>query len=152
MKKTTNVLDERQEADLLQIERTGCWLAFWGLLISIMVQTILGVSDITGEWIIFMCLCLYIVIECLRKGIWSRSFNPSAKSNVIASLLGSVVFGIVVGLTAYMRKPEAWKVAIGCGAFTFVMLFVILFITLSFTALAFKKQEEKLNAEPDEDL
>ncbi|MCR5031956.1 MAG: hypothetical protein K6A92_03760 [Lachnospiraceae bacterium] len=149
MKKTNNVLDERQEADLLKIERSGCWLAFWGLLIAIVVQTVIGTTDIIGEWIVFMCLCLYMVVECLRKGIWARSFKPSAGSNLMFSVIGAVAFGIVTAITAYFRKPEAWRVAIMCGVFACVLLFIVLFITLSIAGSAVKKQEEKLNAEPE---
>ena len=40
--KRKNNLDERQEQMLLQVEHRGCWLAFWGLLIALMVQFIMG--------------------------------------------------------------------------------------------------------------
>ena len=32
-----NRLDERQEQKMLQIEHNGCWIAFWGLAISLFV-------------------------------------------------------------------------------------------------------------------
>ena len=38
MKKINSVLDERQEGELLKVERNGCWGAFWGLLAAIAVQ------------------------------------------------------------------------------------------------------------------
>ncbi len=38
MKKRKNNLDERQEQRLLQIESSGFWLAFWGLLAAIVIQ------------------------------------------------------------------------------------------------------------------
>lgn len=31
-----NRLDERQEQKMLQIEHNGCWIAFWGLAISLL--------------------------------------------------------------------------------------------------------------------
>ena len=37
--KRKNNLDEMQEQELLKIEHNGCWLAFWGLLISMIVQS-----------------------------------------------------------------------------------------------------------------
>ena len=39
-------LDEMQELELLKIEHNGCWLAFWLLLASLIVQNIaFGASD-----------------------------------------------------------------------------------------------------------
>ena len=38
-KRNKSNLDERQEQRLLRIERNGCWLAFWGLLVAMGVQT-----------------------------------------------------------------------------------------------------------------
>ena len=35
MKNLKNNLDEMQEAKLLQIEHNGFWLAFWGLLATL---------------------------------------------------------------------------------------------------------------------
>ena len=38
MRKLTNNLDERQEKQLLHIEKNGCWFAFWALIASIFIQ------------------------------------------------------------------------------------------------------------------
>ena len=46
MKQWKNNLDERQEQALEKIEGKGCWLAFWGLLIALMVQVIAFGPDI----------------------------------------------------------------------------------------------------------
>lgn len=67
-----NNLDEMQEQELLKIEHNGCWLAFWGLLLAIIVQAISGKGDPFGEWILFMLLAVYMGIACMRKGIWDR--------------------------------------------------------------------------------
>ena len=40
MKRRSN-LDEMQEMELLKIEHNGCWLAFWLLLASMIIETIL---------------------------------------------------------------------------------------------------------------
>ena len=44
LKKEKNRLDEMQEQKMLQIEHNGCWLAFWGLGIVLIVQRCLGVD------------------------------------------------------------------------------------------------------------
>ena len=63
-----------QEIKLRGIERNGCWFAFWALLAAMMIQLVLGaeVKQMAGEWIVFMCLALYIGIACMRAGIWDR--------------------------------------------------------------------------------
>ena len=77
MKKMKSNLDERQEEQLLHIERNGCWFAFWALLISLFVQQgIWGFSDIrivAGEWIIFMLLAIYLGAACIKNGICAYS-------------------------------------------------------------------------------
>ena len=53
-----NKLDEMQEQALLKIEHNGCWFAFWGLLVMMAAEALLGfgVKTMAGEWIIFMAL------------------------------------------------------------------------------------------------
>ena len=72
MKKTKSNLDELQELKLLKIEHNGCWLAFWGLLAVILTQIAIGndsKQDLSGEWIVFMCLAAYLTIGCLTLPI-----------------------------------------------------------------------------------
>ena len=77
MKKSN--LDEMQEQELLKIEHKGCWLAFWGLLAAMAIQMVMRVPgrQVLGEWIVFMVLCLYLCIACLRKGIWDRHLKAN---------------------------------------------------------------------------
>lgn len=44
MKKMKSNLDERQEMQLLQIEHRGFWFAFWALVISLLIQTGMGID------------------------------------------------------------------------------------------------------------
>ena len=96
MKERKSNLDERQEQALLKIEHNGCWLAFWGLLIAMVVQLIVYGFDmklLAGEWIVFMALCLYIWSSCLKQGIWDRQLKPDRKTNLLASLVAGLAFG-----------------------------------------------------------
>lgn len=61
--KRTNKLDEMQEQKMLKIEHNGCWLAFWGLFVSLLVQALIyersewryvAVSLIAGTIIFFL--------------------------------------------------------------------------------------------------
>ena len=83
MKKSN--LDERQEQILLRIEHNGFWLAFWLLIIAMVVQNIASGSDFrlfAGECAILLIISLYVAIECIRNGIWDRtsSFSHTAFS------------------------------------------------------------------------
>ena len=98
MKKTKSNLDELQELKLLKIEHNGCWLAFWGLLAVILTQIAIGndsKQDLSGEWIVFMCLALYLTVGCIRNGIWDRKLKPNFKNNIMASSNGTDEFVII---------------------------------------------------------
>ena len=100
-----NRLDERQEQKLLQIEHNGCWIAFWGLAISLFVGYCLGLEwrNLVGEWIVFMGLSLYIVIACLKNGIWDRKLEPTPKVNLCASIIAGIVCGVLQFARSYRK-------------------------------------------------
>lgn len=53
MKKTESQLDEMQEQKLLKIEHTSFWLAFWGLVAAILVQSALLSGKLPGRRAMF---------------------------------------------------------------------------------------------------
>ena len=142
-----NNLDEMQEQALLKIEHNGCWLAFWGLLAVMAIQMVMGVpgTQMLGEWIVFMVLGLYIVIACLRKGIWDRHLKANRKTNLIVSLLAAVATGILVTLSnPYLSEPLDYVLVAGIsGGFTFLLCFAALSISMKL----YKKRREKLEQE-----
>ena len=142
-----NNLDEMQEQALLKIEHNGCWLAFWGLLAVMAIQMVMGVpgTQMLGEWIVFMVLGLYIVIACLRKGIWDRHLKANRKTNLIISLLAAAAAGILITVSnPYLSEPLDYVLVAGMsGRFTFVLCF----IALSLSMKLYKKRREKLDAE-----
>ena len=109
MKEKKSNLDERQEQALLKIEHNGCWLAFWGLLIAMVVQLIVYGFDmklLAGEWIVFMALCLYIWSSCLKQGIWDRQLKPDRKTNLLASLVAGLAFGALMFFSIWKNFPD----------------------------------------------
>ena len=145
MKKSN--LDEMQEQALLKIEHNGCWLAFWGLLAAMALQMVMRVPgrQMLGEWIVFMALSLYIVIACLRKGIWDRHLKANRKTNLIVSLLAAVATGILVTLSnPYLFEPLDYVLVAGLtGGFTFVLCFA----ALSVCAKLYRNRRNKLDKE-----
>ena len=145
MKKSN--LDEMQEQELLKIEHKGCWLAFWGLLAAMAIQMVMRVPgrQVLGEWIVFMVLCLYLCIACLRKGIWDRHLKANWKTNLIASLLAAVVTGMLVTLSnPYLSEPLDYVLVAGLtGGFTFVLCFA----GLTLCTKLYRSRRKKLDAE-----
>ena len=148
--KRKNNLDERQEQMLLQVEHRGCWLAFWGLLIALMVQFILGrdFNYMAGEWILFMVLAVYLVGGCAKRGIWDRYFKPDEKTNLIFAAVSALVFGGVMFAKVYRNYPDKPIGSIASGVFTAGFTFVIVFATLSVMAGIVTKRQKDLDAEP----
>ena len=151
-KNRKNRLDEMQEQKLLQIEHNGCWLAFWGLGIALVVQWCLGAEqrEVAGEWIVFVCLSLYITIACLKNGIWDRKLDPTPKVNLFASLLAGVIVGIVFFSTSY-AEYHALLGSIATGIFMLGVTAGICFAAISAVAALYRKKVEKLETEDDEE-
>ena len=154
MKTLKNNLDERQEQALLNIEKNACWIAYFALLLSLFVQmAIFGATNfkaIAGEWIIFMLLSLYLVIACLRKGIWDRRLKPNRKTNFIVSVVSAVIAAVLFGIVNYFNYKSLTG-AVATFAIVLIGVFVLVLITLTVCSNIFKKREAKLEAEYDDD-
>lgn len=152
MKMRKNNLDEQQEQKLLKIESRGFWLAFWGLLIALVVQSLVmeNTSMVIGEWFIFMALALYLCFSCIRTGIWDRRLDMSRKTNFIISLIAAVCTAAFMFGFTFLRyhKPIG---SLYAGAFSALAVFVICLIALTLAARATKKRQDKLNAEPEDE-
>lgn len=154
MKKRKNRLDEMQEQKMLRIEHNGCWLAFWGLVIALFAQLIYYGPDcsneIIGEFIVFMCLALYIGIGCAVNGIWDRKLAPTWKVNLCASLLAGVIAGIIRFFIVY-REYQTAAASAAVGVVIGINVFVVCFILLSITLFLYKWRENRLeNGDEDE--
>ena len=150
--KRKNNLDEMQEQKLKQIEHTGFWLFFWGLFAAIMVQSVFLTdmlpAAIAGEMIIFLPVCCWMVVQCLRHGIWGRRLKADPKTNLLASLVAGLVVGVVGSLTVYRNFGS---LAGAAAAFVFGLLFAfgLCFALLSLCASVYKKKLRRLEKEPE---
>ncbi|HIR86896.1 MAG TPA: hypothetical protein IAC00_07120 [Candidatus Limivicinus faecipullorum] len=152
-KKGKNQLDEMQEQNLRKLESWGFWLTWGALLLSIMIQMLIYKEEagkyLKGEWIVFMASNLYMVIGCVRLGIWSRRGIPSFKSLCLISLLAGLVTGIFVAVYNYLIYGDvltALATVILASLFTFVLCLLVLVVSVS----AYKKRRQKLDSEGDE--
>lgn len=144
-------LDEMQELKLLKIESRGCWLAFWGLVIAMAVQQFFADPEtvpgsLAGEYIVFMCLALYLVIACLKAGIWDRKIPATPIANLITSLIGAAAASIFLGILSYKNYHSA-SGALALTALYFVIVFIVLFIGMTLVMIYYKKKVRQLESE-----
>ena len=152
MKKNNN-LDEMQEQELLKIEHNGCWMAFWMLLISMMIQVIFYGFEryevIAGEWVVFMILSLYLAIACSRKGIWDRHLKMNFKTNVIISVIAGLAMLVFNAIVFYGKFGKIFG-ALAAGCVIGLITFVICILMLSFMKKCTEKKQADLDKEPEE--
>lgn len=145
-------LDEMQEQKLLQIEKNCAWLAFWGLLASIIIQMIIYRGDvkmIAGEWVVFMCFCLYMGICCMKNGIWERRIRPTLRNSIFCSILAAVVTGIYIGIINCQNYGSISN-AIMSGAIGGGFIFVLCIVALEVSRYFYQKRRDKLDDIEDE--
>ena len=147
-------LDERQEQALLKIEHNCCWIAFWGLLTALFVQHAAFGADLDrtiGELVVFMVMCAYLGVSCMREGIWDRRLRPDAKTNTAISCIAGLVVGVGMFLQVYGNFPDKIGGSIAAGVFAALMTSTLCFVTLSVSAAAYRKRIAELEAEPDDE-
>ena len=153
MSKRKNNLDEMQEQKLLRIEHNGVWIAFWGLFAAIIIQSLNSEGNefhnIIGESIVFLCLAIYIVVACIRNGIWERRLKANAKTNIILSLVAGTVAGLSKFISSYLKYHNLLS-SIATGIIVLSVTAILAFIALSACASIYKKRVKKL--EEDDDL
>lgn len=146
IRKMKSNLDERQELKLLKIEHNGCWIAFWGLLIVMAIQMIVGndsIKNLAGEWVVFMSLALYLSIDCMCNGIWDRKLKPNLKTNIIVSSIAAVVAGIIWFSISY-RNYHKLIGSIATGIIMFVQVEILCLLVLMIFSKIYKRRVQKL--------
>lgn len=150
---TKTNLDEMQEQTLLKIESRGMWIAFYGLVLSILAQIIIGGEHmgtaICCESILLLILSLYISISCLRHGIWDRRLRPTPKTNLLMSAAAGLAVGVATGVRSYLNYHAAVgsaAVFLLCAGFTFVLCF----IAMTACAKLYEKKKSRLENEADD--
>ena len=149
-KKMKNKLDEMQEQKMLKIEHNGCWLAFWGLFAALVIQVFIygagGWRNVAGEWIVFMCLALYISIDCIRNGLWDRRLLPTPAVNACVSMIAGTVVA-VLNFTVSYKEYNALLGAVAAGIFLGVLCCGLCFAALTFVTSIYKKRVSHLEQE-----
>jgi CDP-diglyceride synthetase len=152
MKLFKKVVDERQELEILKIEHVVFWIVFWLLLVSIIVQTMftdaVQFTQVLPELVIFMFCCVGLLAGCIRKGQWDFWTRPTIKTYVLTAVTGSVVFGVIYGVSLYVRDTGTWQDHMSQLAlltvFMIAFLFAAIFVLSVIIGSMVKKKQEKL--------
>ena len=124
----------------------------WGQRTTIPIQMFLGngsPKNLAGEWIVFMCLAIYLSAACMKNGIWDRKLKPNFKTNVIASVIAGTALGVIWFVISYQNYHN-FIGSIMTGVFMFVCTGGLCLAALVVSSLIYKKRVEKLE-KVDED-
>ncbi|MDF2655620.1 MAG: hypothetical protein K0R19_2094 [Bacillota bacterium] len=151
--KGKNRLDEMQEQKLLKIEHVGVWIAFWGLFAAIVIQMITGgagaLLQIAGEITVFMLLAFYLLVACIKNGIWDRKLVPSLKTHLLISLAGGLATGVINFAASYHNYGKLYG-SVAAGIFTMGFTFVLTLLALSFAASLYRRRASALEDSENE--
>lgn len=153
MKMHKSNLDEMQEMKLLKIEHTGCWLAFWGLFVAVMVQNAFGnggFQNVIGESSVFLVVSIYLLVASIKNGIWDRKLKADFKTNLLISMGTGGAVGVFWFAVSYYRYNDLVGsiVTLVCMMF-FTAVLVMLLLTV--TAGIYRKRKHQLDARADQE-
>lgn len=147
MKKYKNNLDEMQEQKLLKIEHRGYQIAFWGLSGAVCIQSALennSFAHIGGEMVILLALSLYMLLACLKNGIWDRWLKPDWKTNLTLSLICGFLFGCFWSVANYYRYHNTLGTTFLIFLIMSISITVSILALLSLTSAIYKRKKHQL--------
>lgn len=148
MKKRQNMLDEMQENKLMKIEGAGFWLAFAGLLAAIIVQVLVypNLRQIAGELTVFFIMSIYLIVLCLKNGLWSRTPVPTVKGNAISSAVAALAIGIILIARSQLILRNGLSKEFAVTLFlSMAVVFGGCFATLELTRVVYRRRRRQLD-------
>ncbi|MEG1995841.1 MAG: DUF6773 family protein [Bacilli bacterium] len=151
--KRSNLLDEMQEKKRLQIESRGLWVAYFGIVLVILVQYMLGdktlLRNIAGELVVLFAVACYLVPNYIKHGIWSTKWKPTLKTNLIISSITGLLVAVSKGVVSYVRYGKLAG-SMATAAFVFLSTGALIMLVLTICAQIYKRRVQKLE-NPTED-
>jgi hypothetical protein len=145
-------IDERQRQEFYKCEHMAFEIMFSISVIVIIIQLLFmkaAFQQVFGETIILMCGGVSIIAACLKSGLWSYNSNePSVKSNLIYSIICSLVATLLFAIIIYFRAGTKVITPITIGEFwggIFVLGFIVLTLLSHVSNNRKKKLENKYN-------
>ncbi len=148
-------LDEMQELQLLKAESRGFWIGFIGLAVAMAIQAFLYDAEsmgdmMSGEFIVFLCMGLYLIGSCLRNGIWDRHLKATPAVNIGLSLLAAAVTALFNAILSYRNYHDTFTALIVFAVY-FLMLSVVLSVTLTVCSALYRRKRRKLEEEDSDE-
>lgn len=146
-----NNLDEMQELQLLKLESRGFWIGFFGLCLAMAVQAFLygpenAGDTMAGEFVVLLCMCFYLLVGCLKKGIWDRHLQSTPKANIIYSILAAALTALFNAILAYRNYKNAAG-ALAVFVVYFLGLSIGLSVTLCLCSALYHRRRKRLEEE-----
>ena len=141
-----NNLDEMQDQKLLKLEEYGFWVMFWALVLSIVIQLIIGssIKEVLGEMIVLLIGSVYISVTTLKNGLWTRTSIPTRKGNALASIIPAALIGAIhIFKMTQSNRIETRSLLI--TAAIAVAVYVGCFVILEVLRLAYDKRRAALD-------
>lgn len=136
-----------QELQLLKLESRGFWLGFFGLFLAILVQIFLyGPEGVAGEFIILLCMGIYLIAGCLRYGIWDRHLKATPAYNIGFSLVAAVAAALFNAVLSY-RNYRSVSGAVAVFIVYFLMLGFLLSALLCICSALYHRRRKQLEEE-----
>lgn len=144
-------LDEMQELKLLKTESRGFWIGFLGLFLAIVIQTFLygpgnAGNALTGEFVIFLIMGVYLVGGCLKNGIWDRHLSAAPTVNIGLSILAAAVAALFNAIISY-RSYQSISGALAVFVVYFFSLSAVLSFTLCTCSALYHRRRNQLEKE-----
>lgn len=146
-------VDERQEKELLKVEHYSFWFMYWLLLGVLIIQVFIMEQSwqaVAGEFIVFMAASLFLIVGCIRRGVWSYQTRkvPGVKSYLLYSLTAAVLAGLPFGLLSGIKWHQGFLPGIlFCVIFYMVFIFAATFVTYCIVGAITKHREKTLEQE-----
>lgn len=140
-----------QELKLLKLESRGFWIGFFGLFLAIAVQAFLYgpeniANRIAGEFIVFLCMGIYLMAGCLYNGIWDRHLPATPAVTIGLSLLAAAIASLFNAVLSY-RNYRSMPGAIAVFIVYFLMLSVLLSAILCISSALYHRRRRHLEEE-----
>lgn len=160
MKRSKMTAEELQQLKLLKIERNAGLLAMVGLCVAIVIQQLAGqdgMRELIGEYCIGGVVCIYLILSCLKNGIWDNTSKSKLKYNLLIGIVLGLVAGIGMFYGSYKMHGQALNAALS-GVCVAALTFCICVAALSIAAVVYKnkakqqkEEDEILESEPEEE-
>ena len=141
------VVDERQELEMMKVERIGFYVMVYSLAIVMFVQMLVfnaNITDVIGSFIVLFIGAIWILIGCYRKGLYDYYSNPGLKSYAFIGGLTFIVSIILMFITLYVVFDRPLVSSLLNSVFHSFFIAAPTFIFMALYGEAIKKRRIKL--------